>query len=154
MTYFAVSIYLLAIVIANVTIAEFGAWLMPINAFLLIGLDLALRDSLHDAWTQHLILKMGALIVSGAGITYLVQPEAGWVALASTVAFAGAMSTDAGVYHWLKDENYQTRANASNVSGHWWTPSSSLRLRLGPLCRGPRLGSLRRKQGAARCGHG
>jgi len=117
MTYFAVSIYLLAIVIANVTIAEFGAWLMPINAFLLIGLDLALRDSLHDAWAEHLTLKMGALIAGGAGITYLVQPEAGWVALASTVAFAGAMSTDAGVYHWLKAEDYQIRANASNISG-------------------------------------
>lgn len=43
----------------NLSIATWGPWVSPINAFVLIGLDLALRDWLHvrlKAW------QMGAVI--------------------------------------------------------------------------------------------
>lgn len=43
----AVFIYAAAMTVANLSIAHFGPWVSPTNAFLLIGLDLALRDWLH-----------------------------------------------------------------------------------------------------------
>ena len=46
----SVVIYLGAIVLANFMILWFGPAVSVVNAFLLIGLDLSLRDRLHDAW--------------------------------------------------------------------------------------------------------
>lgn len=43
----AILIYAAAMTVANLTIAHFGPWVSPINAFVLIGLDLTLRDWLH-----------------------------------------------------------------------------------------------------------
>jgi len=43
----AISIYASAMVLANLSVAAFGPSISPINAFILIGLDLALRDWLH-----------------------------------------------------------------------------------------------------------
>jgi len=47
---FAILIFLLAIIAANLSVAYFGPVSTPINAFLLIGLDLSLRDHIHDKW--------------------------------------------------------------------------------------------------------
>jgi len=39
----AVFVYATAMTLANLSVAAFGPWVSPINAFVLIGLDLALR---------------------------------------------------------------------------------------------------------------
>jgi len=117
MTYFAVSLYLLAIVAANLSVAYFGPSSLVITAFLLIGLDLALRDYLHEAWEGSLWAKMGALILAGAAITYALNPGAGWVALASVLAFSAAMAADTWVYDLLAERVYLLRANTSNLAG-------------------------------------
>lgn len=39
----AILIYAAAMTVANLSIAHFGPWISPLNAFVLIGLDLALR---------------------------------------------------------------------------------------------------------------
>lgn len=113
----AVATYLGAIVLANLIVQNVGAWTLPINAFLLIGLDLSLRDYLHDIWMESLALKMGLLILSGAVITWLIQPEAGWVAIASVSAFTGAAIADTAMYHCLREWEYLWRANGSNIIG-------------------------------------
>ena len=45
-----VFIYLLAVVLANMLILLLGPQAAVITAFLFIGLDLSLRDKLHDQW--------------------------------------------------------------------------------------------------------
>jgi len=45
-----VSLYLVAIVAANLSVAYFGASASIFNAFLFIGLDLTTRDLLHEQW--------------------------------------------------------------------------------------------------------
>ena len=55
----SVVIYLGAIVLANFMILWFGPAVSVINAFLLIGLDLSLRDRLHDAWGRDWSGKWG-----------------------------------------------------------------------------------------------
>jgi uncharacterized PurR-regulated membrane protein YhhQ (DUF165 family) len=87
--------------------------LSTITSFLFIGLDLALRDLLHQklkAW------QMGCLIVSTGLLTYLLNPAAGMIAIASAVSFTAASVIDWVVFakltgSWIK------RANGSNISG-------------------------------------
>ena len=47
-----VALYLAAIVAANLLVATYGPAVAVLNAFWLIGLDLSLRDRLHDRWAK------------------------------------------------------------------------------------------------------
>jgi len=112
------AIYIAALVTANLLVAWLGPWFSPINAFVLIGLDLSLRDKLHEQWeNDKLVLKMGGLIAVASGVSYLLNPAAGAIALASFVAFALAMSADTIAYHFLRDKPWMIRSNGSNVAG-------------------------------------
>ena len=115
-TKIAVAIFVGAIVAANLLVAQFGPWFSPINAFVLIGLDLSLRDWLHDRWRDQL-WRMGLLIGTAGVISWLLNPAAGRIAIASTVAFTLAGTVDALVYHRLIDLSWMRRANGSNVAG-------------------------------------
>lgn len=111
-------IYIAALVLANLLVTWFGPWFSAINAFVLIGLDLSLRDKLHEQWqNDKLILKMGGLIAVASVISYLLNPAAGAIALASFVAFALAMIADTIAYHFLREKPWMIRSNGSNVAG-------------------------------------
>lgn len=112
-TLIAAAIYALAMTLANLSIAEFGKIAVPINAFLLIGLDLALRDWLHvrvKAW------QMAALIAFSGALTYALNPSAGHIAVASAVAFVAAALADWAVFARLRG-SWMMRANGSNMAG-------------------------------------
>ena len=113
----SVVIYLGAIVLANFMILWFGPAVSVLNAFLLIGLDLSLRDRLHDAWGEGLVWKMGLLILTGSGLTILLNLEAMQIAIASAVAFGVSAAGDAVVYQKLKDRIFLFRSNGSNIVG-------------------------------------
>ena len=110
---FALIAYAVAMVAANLLVATFGPTISPINAFLLIGLDLTLRDWLHvrlKTW------QMGGLILGTGALTYLLNPAAGMIAVASAVSFLVAALVDWAVFvkttgSWIK------RANVSNTAG-------------------------------------
>ena len=110
--------YLAAIVLANVTTALFGPSWSIVNAFLLIAFDLTARDALHDRW-QHdrLLLRMSTLIVAGGLLSYVINADAGRIAVASTLAFAAAAAVDAVVYQLARRLPWLQRANLSNVAG-------------------------------------
>ncbi len=113
---FYVLMYLTAIVLANLTVAWFGPQMTIVNAFLFIGLDLTSRDKLHDAWRgNHLWLKMGALIAAGSAISWILNRDAGRIALASLVAFACAAIVDTIAYQLLHNRPWWQRVNGSNV---------------------------------------
>ena len=109
----AIAIYALAMTAANLSISHFGPWISPINSFVFIGLDLALRDLLHQklkAW------QMGGLIVGTGLLAYALNPAAGMIAIASAVSFTAASIVDWAVFaklagSWIK------RANGSNIAG-------------------------------------
>lgn len=115
---FAVLIYIAAIVTANLSIATFGPWVSPINAFCLIGLDLALRDQLHDRWQgDNLWLRMLCLISTAGAISYLLNPATGTIAIASTAAFALSGIADSAVYQAMRTRSFLIRSNGSNAAG-------------------------------------
>jgi uncharacterized PurR-regulated membrane protein YhhQ (DUF165 family) len=110
---FALIIYAVAMTAANLLIATFGPSISPINAFLFIGLDLTLRDWLHvrlKTW------QMGCVILGTSVLTYVLNPAAQMIAIASAISFLIAALIDWSVFakttgSWIK------RANFSNTAG-------------------------------------
>lgn len=113
-----VLIYISAVVAANLSVAHFGPASTPVNAFLLIGLDLAIRDRLHLNWRgRDLWLRMFLLIVGAGAISYALNPESGMIALASLAAFSGASVASAIVFQLARRYPVLARANGANVAG-------------------------------------
>jgi uncharacterized PurR-regulated membrane protein YhhQ (DUF165 family) len=113
MLYLAIGIYATAMTLANLSVAAFGPAISPINAFLFIGLDLALRDWLH---VRLKLWQMGALIASSGVLTFLLNPASGKIAIASAAAFSVAALIDWLVFTKVKGSWFM-RANQSNVAG-------------------------------------
>ena len=112
----AIIIFLVSIVIANLSVAYFGPVSTPFNAFFLIGLDLTLRDKIHEQWHgRRLGLKMAGLIAVGAVITYILNRDAGMVCVASVVAFSAALLVDFFVYEKLFNHSRFRKINGSNI---------------------------------------
>jgi len=115
-TLFYVSMYLCAVVLANLSVTTFGPSVAILNAFLFIGLDLTARDTLHERWQDnHLAFRMTALIATGSVLSYLLNRDSGIIAIASFLAFAAAATTDTFVYQKLKKRPRWMKINGSNV---------------------------------------
>jgi uncharacterized PurR-regulated membrane protein YhhQ (DUF165 family) len=113
-----VLLYLSAIVAANLSIAAFGPSAAIVNAFVLIGLDLTVRDRLHDAWRgRDLWSRMALLILTGSVLSYLLNPASGRIAVASCAAFGLSSGGDALMYAWLARRGWLLRVNGSNMIG-------------------------------------
>ncbi|MDZ7330995.1 MAG: VUT family protein [candidate division KSB1 bacterium] len=113
-----VLIYLSAIVLANLLVLWFGPKVTVINALVLIGLDLTVRDRLHDRWHhRQLWLKMFLLIFAGSLITYLLNRSSLMIGIASVVAFSSAAVVDSIIYSILFRKQFLIKANGSNVGG-------------------------------------
>lgn len=112
----SVVIFLAAITLANLSAAYFGPWATPVNAFILIGLDLSLRDRIHERWHEKgLAWKMCLLVIAGAGITYLLNRNAGMIGVASVVAFTAAIIVDALLYQAFFKKTRFWKMNLSNL---------------------------------------
>ena len=113
MLIFAVLFYCIAIVLANYMVSIFGPSITPVNAFVFIGLDLALRNWLNlqlNKW------QMGAMIFGTGLISYALNDTMQIIAIASAISFTLASLVDWVVFNkitgqWIK------RANISNTAG-------------------------------------
>lgn len=112
----AAATYIAAIAAANLAAATWGPAITPWTALLLIGLDLSLRDYLHEKWRDW--RPMTALIAAGGAASWIVQPAAGRIALASTAAFVASATIDAAVYEWQRRRGatWLVKANTSNTA--------------------------------------
>lgn len=111
-----VLLYLVAIVLANLSVATFGASVTIINAFVFIGLDLTTRDALHERWHgSHLWARMLALIGAGSVLSAVLNWNAAPIAIASFAAFLCAGLTDTLVYQALGDRARLVKMNGSNI---------------------------------------
>jgi len=108
---FLIALYAAAMTLANLSIVQWGPWVSPINAFLFIGLDLALRDFLHERLKPH---QMGSLIAASGALTYALNPAAGMIAIASAVSFTAAAVVDWGVFIKASGTWFE-RSTKSNV---------------------------------------
>ena len=109
-----IAAYVAAMVAANMLVWWIGPWFSPINAFLLIGLDLTLRDLMHDRMKKW---QMLAVVLAGGAITWIANPAAANIAIASAVAFTVSAMADWLTYTALRKRRWMVRANGSNVVG-------------------------------------
>jgi hypothetical protein len=110
-------LYLCAIVAANLITAWQGPWITPYTAFVFIGLDLTAKDRLQDKWTRNgLVWRMGLLILAGSALSWLLNRQAGRIALASFVAFAVSSAIDTVIYALVRGERWR-RVGWSNLGG-------------------------------------
>jgi uncharacterized PurR-regulated membrane protein YhhQ (DUF165 family) len=109
----AVLIYAAAMTAANLSITHFGPWVSPVNAFVLIGLDLALRDWLH---VRLRATQMLALIAASGLLTYALNPSAQHIVVASAAAFTLAALVDWQAFSRLTG-SWLRRSLGSNVFG-------------------------------------
>lgn len=114
MSYFLVAIYVAAMVTANTLVWWLGPWFSPINAFMLIGLDLTLRDVMQERFNRW---QLAGVILAGGAITWLVNPAAKHIAIASAVAFLVSAIADWATYTALRSKPWLVRSNGSNVVG-------------------------------------
>lgn len=113
MTYFLISLYAAAVIAANLLVAQFGPSITPINAFFLIGLDLSLRNYLSFKMNK---LQMALMIVGTGILSYLVNPAAGMIAIASGVAFTMAALADWATFNTVQGQ-WMKRNLAGNSVG-------------------------------------
>ena len=113
MTYFLIAIYAAAIITANLLVAQFGPSITPVNAFFLIGLDLALRNYLSLKMDK---LQMAAMIVGTGVLSYLLNPATGIIAIASGVAFTLAALVDWATFNTVAGK-WMVRNFAGNSAG-------------------------------------
>lgn len=109
----AILIYAAAMTLANLSVAHFGPWVSPINAFVLIGLDLSLRDWLHvrlKTW------QMLSLIGASGALTYALNPSAQHIVIASAAAFTLAALVDWQAFSRISG-SWLRRSLGSNVVG-------------------------------------
>ena len=112
-----ITIYLVAIIAANLLVSKFGVIAVLPVAFVFIGLDLTTRDYLHEIWRDNLWFKMLTLIGVGSLLSWLINKDAGQIALASFVAFLSANIIDTIIYKLLYKYPFLVKINGSNVFG-------------------------------------
>lgn len=109
-------IYILAIVSANLSITIFGPWISPINSFFFIGLDLTLRDKIHEKNRNNVKVVIILIIVAGI-ISYILNPSSGRIAVASVISFIIAGFVDTVIYQNYIKKKWMIKSNASNAGG-------------------------------------
>lgn len=114
MSIILIASYVVAMVVANTLVWWLGPWFSPINSFVLIGLDLTLRDVMQERLNR---LQLTGVIVAGGIITWLVNPAAQQIAIASAVAFSVSALADWAAYTALRSRPWLQRSNGSNVVG-------------------------------------
>lgn len=111
----SVAVYVSAVAAANLLVSAYGPSVSILNALLLVGLVLAVRDRLHLAWAGS-PSKMLALIAAGGAVSALVSPASARIAAASCVAFVVSEVADYIAFSRMRGSWFR-RSSGSNVAG-------------------------------------
>jgi len=111
-----VLVYCAAMVAANLIVWWLGPWVSPINSFFLIGLDLTLRDKIHDHFNGN-PFALAIIVLVACLATYFINPAADKIAAASAISFSAAALVDWLAYTLLRGRSWMQRVNGSNVAG-------------------------------------
>ena len=114
--------FIFAMVVANLTIAIWGPWVSPINAFFLVGISMVSRDVVHGDWIGAygkrgaLVRTLGMVAVAGV-VAYALNPAAGRIALASALALVLSAAIETLVFHRISNRPWLVRSNGSSAPG-------------------------------------
>ena len=116
-----VTAFVLAMAGANLAIALIGPWLLPVTAFVSVGIVLVSRDYLHDVWLDRwgggFWPRMIAMIAAAGAIAFAVDQSAARIAVASVAALTGSALVETAVFQTVVQRKWMTRSNTSNLAG-------------------------------------
>lgn len=116
-----VAAFVLAMAGANLAIALIGPWLLPVTAFLSVGIVLVSRDYLHDVWLDRwgggFWPRMIAMIAAAGVIAFAVDQSAARIAIASVAALTGSALVETAVFQTVVQRKWMARSNISNGAG-------------------------------------
>lgn len=118
--YGMVAAFIAVMAVANLAIAYFGPWAIPVVSFITVGLVLVIRDYLHDTWAMRpgsFWLRMLAMIVAAGVLAYVVDASAGMIAVASVAALMGSSIVETLAFQGVFRRRWMIRSNVSNVAG-------------------------------------
>jgi hypothetical protein len=107
-------LYLVALIVANLTISVFGENGFYVVGFLLIPIDMLLRDILHERWKDNISIRMGGLIALGGVLTWLLNTDTLIIGIASVSAFTASMVVNTWIYQRMFGSSRVTKMNVSN----------------------------------------
>lgn len=112
-------IYIVAVSLSNLLVAHYGAWITPVTAFVLIGLELVVRDLLHHKLTK---MQMIIVIFAAGVVSFLINHNALMIAVGSFVAVILSCTVDYAVY----EKTTGTKFKKSNTSNFFSSAVDSL----------------------------
>lgn len=118
--YATIGIFVTVMALANLAIAHFGPWFLPVTAFVAVGVVLVTRDYLHDVWASRggsFWPRMLVMIAAAGVLAYAVDQSAGMIAIASVAALTGSSIVETLVFQGVFRRRWMVRSNASNVAG-------------------------------------
>lgn len=100
-----IALFLVSFVAANLIVKHFGAYGLWISSFTLIPLDFICRCLIHERYSgTRLVVLLFLLTAAAAVLTYLINADAKFIALASIAGFAAAQ-VGAGIFYQIHKEN-------------------------------------------------
>src|SRR5690625_2256715 len=87
--------------LANLAIAHFGPWFLPVTAFVAVGVVLVTRDYLHDVWASRggsFWPRMLVMIAAAGVLACAGEQAAGMIAVSSVVGRTGSHRVDPPVF--------------------------------------------------------
>lgn len=120
-----VTLYLIALVMANLLITHYGQLALLVTSVTLIPFDYAVRVRLQELWIgAQLWVRVSFLIGAGSILTVLTVPGSGRVALASVTAFAGGVLV--GVWSYTYARLYCSLELTRLISLAWMAAADSV----------------------------
>lgn len=118
LTALLIFLYLLAIVVANLSVGYFGPTALVFTAWALIPFDLTVKDTLQEHWTgRGVVVRLGALVLTGSALSAALSMSAHQIALASFAAFSMSGLVDSLILAKMEHYPKLVRVNGSNVGG-------------------------------------
>lgn len=115
-----VTLFISIMAAANLAIAHFGPWFLPVTAFVCVGISLISRDYLHDVWRDRpgafWPRMLGMIAVAGL-LAYSVDQSALNIALGSVAALTSAALVETGVFFALVKRPWLIRSNGAALGG-------------------------------------
>lgn len=115
-----VALFISVMAAANLAIAAFGPWFLPVTAFVSVGVSMVCRDYLHDVWSEYrggFWVRMFGMVVAAAVLAFLLDASAGMVAFASVCAIVGSTLIETAAFTALIRQRWLIRSNGSSILG-------------------------------------
>lgn len=108
--------YLISFVGANLVVKHFGAYGLWFSSFFLIPFDFVCRCILHEKWKSFALIRNLFLLTAASGlVTFIINHDALYIAIASISGFTAAQAGAGIFYQYNKRKSWFFKVNLSDL---------------------------------------